>query len=59
MLNKVQRRAEIISDGHPEQQTGLHSLQHCRDMASLATLYIRGVKLTARGMVSSGPPGDK
>ncbi|XP_045124027.1 uncharacterized protein LOC123511983 [Portunus trituberculatus] len=43
VLDKIQRRAErLIEDGPPEQQAGLHSLhslQHRRDVAGLATLY--------------------
>ncbi|MPC32059.1 hypothetical protein E2C01_025362 [Portunus trituberculatus] len=44
VLDKIQRRAErLIKDGLPEQQAAslysLHSLQHRRDGAGLATLY--------------------
>ena len=40
VLDKIQRRAErLIEDGLPEQRAGLHSLQHRRDVAGLATLY--------------------
>ncbi|MPC88890.1 hypothetical protein E2C01_083813 [Portunus trituberculatus] len=44
VLDKIQKRAErLIKDGLPEQQAAslysLHSLQHRRDVAGLATLY--------------------
>ncbi|KAG0727031.1 Calcium-dependent secretion activator [Chionoecetes opilio] len=43
LLDRVQQQAErIIRDGLPEQQAGLHSLPHRRDMASLTTLYKEG-----------------